>query len=550
MTVRLVVHAAPTQAPRSALDEFEALLGPDGAHSDDATLGRYARSASTEPGHRPVAVLLPQTQEEVLAIVEIAGRHRVPLYPVSGGRNWGYGDARPSGRDQFIVDLKRMNRILEVNVALGYAVIEPGVSQGQLHEYLVENFTGLWADSTGAGPDASVMGNTLDRGFGHTRIGDHFQNSCGMEVVLANGTLLKTGFGHYDNARTTWVYKHGVGPVLDGLFSQSNFGIVTKLGVWLIPQPESFCAWFAFVERHDQLPELVDALGTLKREGLLQSCVHIGNDLRVLSSRTGYPFERTQGQTPLADDLRGVLRKEHGITPWAATGILTGSPEVVRALRKTLKRRLAGFKLVILDDQRLRWAERAARLLEVFGLAKKARAQLAVVRPLYDYLKGVPNHDAIKGTQWRVRGEWLPHLTDPLSTPAGFMWVSPIVPLVGDEALHVANLIGPIYQKHGFDPLISCTLISERALCVVTNIAFDKRVPEEVANARACYAELTSTLKQRGYPLYRTGPEGFEHLSEASKNFWNVVEQLKRTLDPHDIMSPGRYTPVRGEALQ
>lgn len=544
-TTQWASSAAESNSEQGALHAFEALLGEERAVSSPEVLALYARSSgSAQPGHTPVGVLSPQTQQEVLAIVEIGLRWRVPLYPVSGGKNWGYGDAQPTGVGQFIVDLKQMNRILEVNSELCYAVIEPGVTQGQLHSYLSQHHIELWADSTGAGPQASVMGNTLDRGFGHTRLGDHFANCCGMEVVLGNGKLLKTGFGHYDHAKTRYVYKQGVGPMLDGLFSQSNFGIVTKLAVWLMPKPEAFCAYFVFAQRDDQLPALVDGLGGLRREGLIQSCVHIGNDLRVMSSRTQYPWRATDGQTPLPDDIRQQLRVELGITPWAATGILTGSKEVVRAQKRTLKRRLKGLRVVFLDDAKLARAELFATVLGAFGLAPKARAQLKAARPVYDYLKGVPNHDALRGTQWRVRETWRGVLTDPLYTSAGFLWVSPIVPLQGSEAMAVSELMSAIYRRHGFDPLISYTLISERALCCVSNIAFDKTVPGEAEKARACYQELSIELRRAGYPLYRTGIECFAQLSKDSRDFWEVVKALKRTLDPKHIMSPGRYEPM------
>ena len=156
-------------------------------------------------GTHPSAVLFPHSREEVAAVVKVASTFQIPLYPISCGKNWGYGDACAPTDKQVIVDLSQMNRIIEVNSKLGYAVIEPGVTQGQLWAYLVENKTGLWMDATGAGPNTSLVGNTAERGFGHTRYGDHFQNTCGIEVVLANGKILKTGFGHYEKARGEFV---------------------------------------------------------------------------------------------------------------------------------------------------------------------------------------------------------------------------------------------------------------------------------------------------------------------------------------------------------
>jgi 4-cresol dehydrogenase (hydroxylating) flavoprotein subunit len=133
----------------------------------------------------PAGVLYPQTTQEVAEIVRAANPLKIALYPISRGKNWGYGDACAASVGQVILDFSRMNAICELNVERAYVVVEPGVTQGQLAEYLAKAKSGLWMDATGAGPDASLVGNILDRGFGHTRYGDHFQTCCGLEVVSA-----------------------------------------------------------------------------------------------------------------------------------------------------------------------------------------------------------------------------------------------------------------------------------------------------------------------------------------------------------------------------
>ena len=185
----------------------------------------------------------------------------IPLVEVKTG---GYGSACPVMKQQIIVDLSRMNRILEINEKLAYAVIEPGVTQIQFFNYLKEKKLPLWLDCTGSGPEASIMGNTLDRGFGHTPYGDHFLNSCGMEVILGDGRQLNTGFGHYEGAQATHTFKYGIGPFIDGLFTQSNFGIVTKLGIWLMPEPEVCKMFYCGVPNDEDLSKVCGGAETLK----------------------------------------------------------------------------------------------------------------------------------------------------------------------------------------------------------------------------------------------------------------------------------------------
>src|SRR5512141_1064146 len=117
--------------------ELERVLAPDRVFADPMSLDRAARSTTPFPS-RPSLIVRPSTAEEVAAVVRAAARHGATVHPVSAGRNWGYSDACAPVEGAILVDLSGMNRILEVNADLGYAVIEAGVKQGQLAEYLKE----------------------------------------------------------------------------------------------------------------------------------------------------------------------------------------------------------------------------------------------------------------------------------------------------------------------------------------------------------------------------------------------------------------------------
>lgn len=501
---------------------------------------RYGRS--TDGVTRcPAAVIYPASTEDVQLAVRVAGEIGVALYPISRGCNWGYGDAAPPFAGQVVMDLSRMNRILEVNEELGYCLIEPGVTQGQLYQELQQRGGRLWMDATGAGPNASVVGNTLDRGFGHTRYGDHFQTACGMKVVLPDGDLLQTGFGRYDGAKAERAFPYGVGPYLDGLFAQSNFGVVTRLGLWLQPKPEAFCAFFFSAEGDEQLEELLGRLAPLRRAGLLQSAVHIANDLRVLSARTRYPWDQAGGQTPLPDQVRSALRKRGRIGAWNGLGALTGSKATVKALRRDVKRALRGFKTVFLDDRKLAVARHVSNAMGGLGLGRGLREQLEIVTPAYGLLKGEPSLEHLKGALWRVRGELSHDCPDPLQAHAGLMWVSPVLPMTGDHAREVLSIIEPIYQAHGFDNLVTFTMLNERAMVAVTNIAFDTREVGEADRAMSCYGALSQALQQAGYYPYRTGPTGYAHLHSQGDCYWGLLARIKSAIDPNATISPGRY---------
>jgi 4-cresol dehydrogenase (hydroxylating) flavoprotein subunit len=529
-------------ALHNAIGQWTAALGPDAVRHDAAALERYARTTAPQ-GHAPGAVLYPASTEHVQRVVQIAAKHRVPIHPISRGRNWGYGDATPPTSGAVVVDLQRMNRVIEVNEQLAYAVVEPGVSQGQLFEYLRDRHPNLWMDSTGAGVNASLVGNTLDRGFGHTPVGDHFLHSAGFEVVLGDGRVLRTGYGHYANAKATYAYRYGVGPMLDGLFAQSNYGVVTRVGVWLMPRPEAFGAFFASARDDAQLADLMDRLAPLRLSGMLRSAVHVANDVRVLSSRIAYPFEKTGGATLMPDEVRRELSRTMELGAWNVSGGLYGTRGSVAAARRAINRALAGYRVIYLDDAQFAFAKRAIGFANKLGLMKSKAELLQVVAPAYDLLKGKPNDEFLRGVLWHVPPRKLEETKslDPLDHNVGLIWCSPVVPSTGEHARAIVDLMRPIYHRHGFDFPITMTLITERALCCVTNISFDRANPEQTQRATACYEALFDALMKAGYPPYRTGPGGFAKLRQADDTFWDVCGAIKAALDPGGVISPGRY---------
>lgn len=531
----------PEELLNEAIQEWKLALGAPNVVADDVTLERYARS-TTGKGTRPGAILYPRSTEDVQKVVRIASRRQIVLYPISRGKNWGYGDACAPTSGAAIVDLSRMGGILEVNKELGYAVIEPGVSQQQLFEYLHEHKTGLWLDCTGAGLDASLVGNTLDRGFGHTRYGDHFLSACGMEVVLADGRVLNTGFGHYANARAARVYRYGVGPFLDGIFCQSNYGIVTKIGLWLMPEPEAFSFFFVKLDRDRELDELVDRLRPLRMAGVLQTAIHIGNDLRILSGSGRYPWKEAGNITPLPKEVRRTLREERGVGAWNAGGSLTGTAAHVRASRKALRKALRGLgQLVFVDDTKLMVGDYAAQMLGFLGLGAKLRGQLEALKPNYGLLKGVPTDEPLLGAQWRLREPPQGKPCDPPEAGCGLLWISPVLPATGRDARDLLRVAEPIFVQYGFEMLVTFTLITERAMIAIMNVSFDQAIEEETGRARRCYDALMDAVMDAGYYPYRVGLAGMTKLSHENDVFWEVAADIKRALDPGDIIARGRY---------
>src|SRR5579863_4691250 len=228
----------------SALTEFRSAVGESWVFSSDEDVALYRDSYSIywgEPEERVAsAAVAPVKVEEVQQVVRTANKYRIPLYPISTGRNLTYGGSAPTMRGSVVLDLKRMNRILDVDEKRAFALVEPGVSYFDLYNY--------------------IRDHNLNHGAGYTtaHFRDHFGSHCGMEVVTPEGDLVRTGMGALPNAETWQEFRYGAGPYIDGIFTQSNFGIVTKMGFWLMPMPESYLTGTITVPRYQDFEPLIE----------------------------------------------------------------------------------------------------------------------------------------------------------------------------------------------------------------------------------------------------------------------------------------------------
>ena len=125
----------------AALQAFRGVVGDEWVAGNAGSLKPWSKSYTPDPSgrHAPVGAVCPDSVEQVQAILKIANQYRQPLWPVSTGKNMGYGSTTTAAPGQVVLDLKRMNRILSVDVELCTALVEPGVTYQQLRDYLDEH---------------------------------------------------------------------------------------------------------------------------------------------------------------------------------------------------------------------------------------------------------------------------------------------------------------------------------------------------------------------------------------------------------------------------
>jgi 4-cresol dehydrogenase (hydroxylating) len=505
----------------NAIAAWRECLGEEHVDASTQAVERFA-TATFATRSRPIAILRPASRDEVARCLRIAAEHRVPVYPVSGGKNWGYGSAVPTRDGCAVLDLGRLNRIVHFDEELAYVTVEPGVTFRQLFEFLQARTKRLFVSVPGASPDASVIGNALERGDGTGPHGDRFAHVCGMEVVLAGGEIVRTGHARFDRARTGAVSRWGVGPALDGLFTQSNLGVVTQMTVWLTSYPASLQLGVMTIGRAEQIPALVNALRQLRLEGTLRTAAGLWNGYKIAASIARYPFDALGGATPLPEEhLRAMLEN-------AAAGRWMGLVSIYGASKKQAMADRERVEEVLRDRvDTLAWDERTPE--DFADLARRGGAL------------GVPHELSTASMYWRKRSLAVPSRIDPHADRCGFIWCTPTVPLDGEQVAAVAALCEEIVFRHGFEPQVALLAVTERLVYVAASIVYDRDVPGEDARAMACHDELFAKLLERGYYPCRLGLQSMELLPRADDDGAAVIARIRRELDPHGILAPGRY---------
>lgn len=530
-----------TETLAPALDHWARIVGREFIQTSADALVR-AETATFATAQKIAAIVRPATRDEVAQCLEIANQFQTPLYPISTGKNWGYGSSVPPVTGCVLLDLSRLNRIADFDEDLGYVTVEPGVTQRQLFAFLQERRSRLWMDATGSSPDCSLIGNVMERGFGHTPYGDHFSHVCGFEVVLPTGEIIQTGAARFESSAAAAVSRWGVGPSLDGLFSQSNLGVVTRMTIWLMPRPEGFEAFFFRSESPEGLAPLIDSLRRLRMDEVLRSSMHIANDYKVLSGIQQYPWEEMGGRTPISPAEIASYGKKLSFGYWNASGGLYGTPAQIAEAKRLLQRELRGHagRLKYLSPRKLEMAKRFAgafRMLTGWDL----RRTIALVEPVLGLMQGKPMtvSQSLRSAYWRKRTP-PPAEPDPDRDGCGLLWYAPVAPAKGETVARLAADASKIMLECGFEPMISLTMQTPRIVCSVISVSYDREIPGEDEKAMACYHRLRDSCTRGGYFPYRLGINAMGDLPEPD-NYTALLRKLKMALDPARILAPGRY---------
>ena len=213
-----------------------AIVGTEKVSNSPEELFIYSRDSGAQMPRNADYVIMPETVDEVQRIITLANKEKTPVTPLGGG--FTLSALVVPNKGGIVMDMKRMNKIIEVNEISRYALIEAGVSQAALKTYLEKNHPKFQHSTPEAPPTVSVTANALIQGHGHIspRYGVNSDMISSMEVVLPTGEICRIG----SSSVSPYWFTRGPLPDLPGLFIgwYGTTGIVTKLSLKIYPKPK------------------------------------------------------------------------------------------------------------------------------------------------------------------------------------------------------------------------------------------------------------------------------------------------------------------------
>jgi len=498
--------AATPDAPAlaSALDQMRAALGGQAVITDSATLSAYldAGSLAGPDAALPAAAVRPSSVDHIRRLLAIAGQHGLALWPIVGSGR--FAAPRDRAAKIVVVDQKGMNRILDINEEFAYALVEPGVTYSQLHARLRGGKPQLWLDCASLATGSPAR-DFINRSFGYTPYGDHVIMQCGLEAVMPDGSVVRTGMGAMPKSSSWQLFKYGYGPYTDGSFTQSSLGVVTKVGIWLMPAPPACKPFMITVPREEDLHQVMETLKPLKITMVIPSTVEVAyilSDAALAAPRAKYysgsgPIPASGVQKIASDLKRGV---------WNVYGALYGLPIGIEAAWKVVEgafRKIPNAGFYSTDDRK----DDA-----IFAY----RAQL---------MCGVPASSSFGPNQWMG---------------GGYADLSQVAPVTGNDAVRAFQTIQRVTQAHGFD-YPSSFVATWRTALVSGTVAFDPKSADDRKRARECADAIVTEMAATGYGTVNAPAELADSVaatySAHNGALWNVHRKLKAELDPRGVVA-------------
>lgn len=468
------------------LNKLIEILGRERVLDDEKTKEEYSKDMTEHQPYPPDFVVFPTTTQEISEIIKLANEEKCPIIPMVAGTNLG-GLTIPT-EGGIILDMKKMNKIIETNEKEMYTIIEPGVTFGDMKNHLDENYPDLRFAYPLSPPDTSIVCNCLLDGLvnlsnKHSSMSEWIN---GLEVVLPSGEIMKTG----SCAISPYWFSRAPLPDLTGLFInwQGTTGVVTKMAVQLWPNPKLRNRIFILAYDIDSTYYLIKK------------------------------FARTE----LFDDIGGLS--------WPTGKMLLGvsrpkerdphEPEFMIYLD------ISGNSQMEIDYKRKIISE---------GISEVRKKGMEIEEPFDIDLIAQISSEFTKMAELPTRlGFLLDH------GGGGLTWVGTYGPIENWEKGIKKGF--EILSRNGFPPLCVTRPMKAGHFGVMRFIMiFDKKDDDEIKRVKQALKEICEMALEEGFIPYKIPVWVMRILKDKmDANYFKTMQLIKYVLDPNRIMNPGK----------
>ena len=462
------------------LESLEKIVGVNYATDRIEERYYYSSDPSAQEPCTPEFVAMPGTVEEIQEILRLANREKIPVTPRVGGLTLS-GLSIPYG-EGILLDLKRMDKIIEVNKDSMYAVVECGVTIGQLKTYLEENYPDLWFSMPHAPQAVGVVSNALIFGAGQVSLGYGVSSDMvnGLEVVLPSGDVLRTGSCALGRS---WLTKYCL-PDFLGLFLGwfGATGIITKASIQLWPKPIFRDALFFKIYDVDDIVPLLSKL--TKSEVCEDIC---------LFSWTG-----TSGR-----ERFHLLDKPENVAEITMDLIFSGGTQKEMELKKRVVRGIS-------SDLFSKGVE-----MEEYTRPPHIKTGVLIVPRIFPFM------DLLQGGGTEYLGCYIPLEITRSAYKKG-------VEIARKHGLQYLHFVRPLRTGH--------------VVCVLYIFPFDKKDSNQVKRLLKVLEEISDACIKLGGVVWKPSPSAQRIiLKYADVEYLNFMKKIKELLDPNGIMAPGQW---------
>jgi hypothetical protein len=485
----------------SVQTDLEKIVGSSNVLTDPETLRNYSQDQSFVAARRPDCVVLPANVEQVQEIIQYANKNKCPVIPFSSGKN--LHGATVSDQGGIILNLKRMDKILEVDEKNWFAIIEPGVTYEKLQDELMKKGFRIMIP-WGVPPDRSVLTSYLERDPVLQSASFEHGNSLimDMEMILPEGELFRTGYW------ATGGRPGGpLGPIRNIVYrlwtgAQGTLGVITKMGVTIHPLPTFRKVFFlAF----DSLEEMIEPMKRIQRR-------EIGMECFVLNSFNLAAFLNEDWTVPTSfpcDPVPSPSFKslQDSLPHWTMIICLQGLPR--------------------LPEEKVAYEEEALReTCEGLGVELLSTISPSMALDKLFLSEFLKPFNALK--KFRFKGS-VHDLT----------FKSPLRKIGNLEDL----LLSHCYQE-GYPPQevggYCLPMERGRAMHLELDLHCDLNNREESARAKEIWLRASELLMNNGAYFDRPYGPWAEMVYSRAANYTQKLRDVKKEIDPNNILNPGK----------